>query len=87
MIRSANLGYPRFGASRELKKALEAYWRGRIDQSEFLGACRQLRQHNWRLQQQAHIDFIPSNDFSFYDHVLDMIATVGAVPKRYRWNG
>ena len=87
MIRSANLGYPRFGASRELKKALEAYWRGRIDQSEFLGACRQLRQHNWHLQQQAHIDFIPSNDFSFYDHVLDMIAAIGAVPERYHWNG
>jgi 5-methyltetrahydropteroyltriglutamate--homocysteine methyltransferase len=87
MVRTANLGYPRFGRKRELKRALESYWRGKIDQEAFLKVCAELRQETWRMQHEAGIDFIPSNDFSAYDQVLDMIATVGAVPSRYNWSG
>lgn len=79
-----NLGYPRIGSRRELKKACEAYWTGKISQSELLETGRQIRLHNWQLQQQAGIDLIPSNDFSLYDHVLDLSLTVGAIPARYQ---
>ncbi|HAK75875.1 MAG TPA: 5-methyltetrahydropteroyltriglutamate--homocysteine S-methyltransferase [Runella sp.] len=79
-----NLGYPRIGSRRELKKACEAYWAGKISQSELLETGRQIRLHNWQLQQQAGIDLIPSNDFSLYDHVLDLSLTVGAIPARYQ---
>lgn len=79
-----NLGYPRIGSRRELKKACEAYWAGKISQSELLETGRQIRLHNWQLQQQAGIDLIPSNDFSLYDHVLDLSLTVGAIPTRYK---
>ena len=79
-----NLGYPRIGSRRELKKACEAYWAGKISQNELLETGRQIRLHNWQLQQQAGIDLIPSNDFSLYDHVLDLSLTVGAIPARYQ---
>jgi 5-methyltetrahydropteroyltriglutamate--homocysteine methyltransferase len=78
-----NLGYPRIGSHRELKKACEQYWSGQISYEQLLTAGRQLRRQNWLLQQQAGIDLIPSNDFSFYDQVLDMSLTVGAIPQRY----
>ncbi|MDW8299004.1 MAG: 5-methyltetrahydropteroyltriglutamate--homocysteine S-methyltransferase [Anaerolineae bacterium] len=79
----ANLGYPRFGVQRELKQALEGYWSGKIDQDGLLESTRQLRLAHWRLQQAAGIDVIPSNDFSLYDHVLDMAFALGAIPARY----
>ena len=79
-----NLGYPRIGSRRELKKSCEAYWAGKISQAELLETGRQLRLQNWQLQQQAGIDLIPSNDFSLYDHVLDLSLTVGAIPARYQ---
>jgi 5-methyltetrahydropteroyltriglutamate--homocysteine methyltransferase len=78
-----NLGYPRIGSQRELKKACEQYWAGQIPYQQLLATGRQLRQQHWQLQQQAGIDLIPSNDFSFYDQVLDMSLTVGAIPPRY----
>ena len=84
MILAANLGYPRLGANRELKRALEAFWAGKISVTDLLEAGRQLRLKHWRLQQAAGIDIIPSNDFSFYDHVLDLSCMIGAVPKRYQ---
>ncbi|MHC4588234.1 MAG: 5-methyltetrahydropteroyltriglutamate--homocysteine S-methyltransferase, partial [Planctomycetota bacterium] len=77
---SANLGFPRIGRSRELKRALEGYWSGKIDQPELESVGRQLRRDNWQLQRDAGIDHIPSNDFSYYDQVLDTCAMVGAVP-------
>jgi 5-methyltetrahydropteroyltriglutamate--homocysteine methyltransferase len=83
MALSATLGYPRFGAQRELKRALERYWSGKIDAPAFETACREIRRAHWQLQQSAGIDIIPSNDFSPYDHVLDLTALVGAVPERY----
>ncbi|MBI3440478.1 MAG: 5-methyltetrahydropteroyltriglutamate--homocysteine S-methyltransferase [Proteobacteria bacterium] len=87
MVLSANLGFPRIGAKRELKKALESYWAKEISQDELFKVAAELRQLHWRLQKDAGIDHIPSNDFTFYDHVLDMAVTVGAVPERYGWNG
>lgn len=78
-----NLGYPRIGTHRELKRACEQYWQGKIDVDELLKTGRELRAQSWMLQRNAGIDIIPSNDFSFYDHVLDMSMTVKAIPKRY----
>ncbi|QCR23934.1 5-methyltetrahydropteroyltriglutamate--homocysteine S-methyltransferase [Pontibacter sp. SGAir0037] len=78
-----NLGYPRVGAQRELKKACEQYWSGKISQQQLYQVKDQLLQQNWLLQQKAGIDLIPSNDFSFYDQVLDMSLTVGNIPARY----
>ena len=79
-----NLGYPRIGSNRELKKACEQYWLGKITAQELQQTGKNLRLANLKLQQQAGIDLIPSNDFSFYDQVLDLSLTVGAVPLRYR---
>ncbi|MCW5879203.1 MAG: 5-methyltetrahydropteroyltriglutamate--homocysteine S-methyltransferase [Anaerolineales bacterium] len=87
MTFTANLGTPRFGAKRELKTALESFWKGKLDEAGFLAACAELRRGNWQLQQDAGIDFIPSNDFSPYDQVLDTTAMVGVVPARYQWAG
>ncbi len=78
-----NLGYPRVGAGRELKKACEQYWAGSITQQQLSVTARQLQETHWRLQNEAGIDLIPCNDFSFYDQVLDMSLLLGAVPKRY----
>ncbi|MCH8152589.1 MAG: 5-methyltetrahydropteroyltriglutamate--homocysteine S-methyltransferase [Planctomycetes bacterium] len=86
MPAASNLGFPRIGPKRELKKALESYWSGACGLSELEAVGAELRKANWRLQRDAGIDHIPSNDFSFYDHVLDTCAMVGAVPDRYAWN-
>ncbi|WP_185204717.1 5-methyltetrahydropteroyltriglutamate--homocysteine S-methyltransferase [Chryseobacterium sp. C3] len=77
------LGYPRIGSNRELKKACEQYWSGKITLDELLDVGKNIRQNNWKLQQEAGIDLIPCNDFSFYDQVLDMTLTLGAIPERY----
>ncbi|PZR12092.1 MAG: 5-methyltetrahydropteroyltriglutamate--homocysteine S-methyltransferase, partial [Flavobacterium psychrophilum] len=78
-----NLGYPRIGSNRELKKACENYWAGKITLQELEQAAKNIRLANWKLQQEAGIDLIPSNDFSYYDQVLDLSLTLGAVPVRY----
>lgn len=78
-----NLGYPRIGSQRELKKASESYWSGKSTLKNLLTVGRNIRQENWQLQKKAGIDLIPSNDFSFYDQVLDMSLTVNAIPERY----
>jgi 5-methyltetrahydropteroyltriglutamate--homocysteine methyltransferase len=78
-----NLGFPRIGPGRELKKALEAYWSGEIGEDQLTAVGRTLREAHWHLQAQADLDLIPVNDFSFYDHVLDMSALLGAVPERF----
>lgn len=87
MVQAMNLGYPRIGAQRELKKVLERFWSGQITETELLERTRALRRQRWLLQRQAGLTCIPSNDFSLYDHVLDTIALVGAIPRRYQWNG
>ncbi len=84
MAIAANLGYPRIGPDRELKHATEAYWAGDASLEELRATGAELRRRNWRQQQAAGIDHVPSNDFSFYDHVLDTAALLGVVPDRYR---
>ncbi len=86
MALSTNLGYPRIGRDRELKRATEAHWAGRLSADDLLAEAARLRLDQWATQRAAGIDHIPSNAFSLYDHVLDMTALVGAVPERYAWN-
>ena len=78
-----NLGYPRVGAHRELKKASEQYWAGKTSREELVAVARNIREQNWKLQQDAGIDLIPCNDFSFYDQVLDTSLMLGVIPQRY----
>lgn len=78
-----NLGYPRMGSQRQLKKACEQYWQGLIPRSELFMTAKRLQEEHWQVQQEAGIDLIPCNDFSFYDQVLDMTLLLGAVPDRY----
>jgi 5-methyltetrahydropteroyltriglutamate--homocysteine methyltransferase len=78
-----NLGYPRIGSQRELKKASEKYWAGTLNAAELHQAGTRIRQQNWQLQQAAGLDLIPCHDFSYYDHVLDMSMLVGNIPARY----
>lgn len=82
-MKTNNLGYPRIGSNRELKKASELYWAGKISADELLEVGKNIRATNWQLQAQSGIDLIPSNDFSFYDQVLDLTLALGAIPKRY----
>jgi len=87
MATTFNLGYPRIGPRRELKSALEAYWKGSLGIDELRQTAATIRAANWVTQRDAGIDLIPSNDFSLYDQVLDTIALAGAVPPRYGWQG
>ncbi|MEJ1972395.1 MAG: hypothetical protein WDM96_08030 [Lacunisphaera sp.] len=82
-----NLGFPRIGEKRELKKAVEAYWQGRTNLETLKQTGRDLRLRHWQVQKAAGIDLIPVNDFSFYDHVLDTSCLVGNVPPRFAWDG
>ncbi|MFT4175858.1 MAG: 5-methyltetrahydropteroyltriglutamate--homocysteine S-methyltransferase [Luteolibacter sp.] len=86
-ITTHNLGYPRIGERRELKKATELYWKGALSREELEATGRILRERNWRKQAAAGIDLIPCNDFSFYDQVLDTTCLVGNVPARFGWKG
>lgn len=89
MVSATTLGYPRIGPHRELKKALEQYWKGQSTKAVLDATARDLREANWTLQKAQGIDLIPSNDFSYYDLVLDTSILVGAVPARYNdfWDG
>lgn len=87
MAIATNLGFPRIGSQRELKRAVEKFWSGKIDEAELSSVCHELRAAHWKQQQAAGITQIPSNDFSLYDQVLDTAALVGAVPKRFEWSG
>jgi 5-methyltetrahydropteroyltriglutamate--homocysteine methyltransferase len=86
-ILTHNLGYPRMGALRQLKKSLEAYWSGRETEADLHRTAAGLRKMHWSQQEEAGIDLIPSNDFSYYDQVLDTSVMVGAVPERFGWKG
>ncbi len=87
IIRIHSLGYPRIGEQRELKKSTEAFWHGNMTLTELERAGAELRALNWRKQSNAGLDFVPCNDFSFYDHMLDTTCMVGNVPRRFGWNG
>lgn len=82
MVTTHNLGFPRIGRKRELKSALESYWKGQVTRDELKLVGTQLRQQNWA--DQAVVDLVPVGDFSFYDHVLDMSFTLGNLPARVR---
>lgn len=83
MVQSAVLGFPRIGAFRELKKNTEAYWSGKVTAEQLLAVGREIRSTNWKLQKEAGVDIIPSNDFSFYDQVLDLAVLFNVIPERY----
>ncbi|WP_111747957.1 5-methyltetrahydropteroyltriglutamate--homocysteine S-methyltransferase [Salinisphaera orenii] len=87
MTIAQNLGFPRIGERRELKKATEAYWKGDLDRKGLESTGTELRQSNWEKQKAAGVDLIPSNDFSYYDQVLDMMCLVGNIPERFGWSG
>ncbi|WP_159738399.1 5-methyltetrahydropteroyltriglutamate--homocysteine S-methyltransferase [Vibrio atypicus] len=78
------LGYPRIGEKRELKFALEKYWRGEIDQAQLKSIGAQLRGNNWNTQADAGLDFVTAGDFAWYDQVLTTTLLLGHVPKRHR---
>jgi 5-methyltetrahydropteroyltriglutamate--homocysteine methyltransferase len=83
-MKTNNLGYPRIGNQRQLKKASELYWEGKSSEQELQQAAKSIRLENWELQKNIGIDLIPSNDFSFYDQVLDTALLLGAIPERYQ---
>jgi 5-methyltetrahydropteroyltriglutamate--homocysteine methyltransferase len=80
VVTTHNLGFPRIGAQRELKFALEKYWKGQSSRDELMALGAQLRQRHW--QDQSALDLVPVGDFSFYDQVLDMSFALGNIPQR-----
>lgn len=82
-LRTNVLGLPRIGKRRELKKACEAFWAEKISKDELFSQAKALRKENWEKLKNEGIDLIPSNDFSFYDQILDLTLTLGAIPQRY----
>jgi 5-methyltetrahydropteroyltriglutamate--homocysteine methyltransferase len=82
MATTHNLGFPRIGARRELKFALEKYWKGESSRDDLQATAAQLRERHWK--DQARLSYVPAGDFSFYDQVLDMSFTLGNLPERVR---
>lgn len=76
-------GYPRVGAKRELKFAVEAFWKGAKSEAELRQTAADIRQKNWATQIAAGADLLPVGDFSYYDHVLDTLCALGAIPARF----
>ena len=83
-MKSNILGYPRIGEKRELKKAIEKFWKGSISEEELSIVSSNIRQKNWKTQNELGIDLITSNDFSLYDQVLDMCIILGCIPERFQ---
>jgi len=80
------LGFPRIGARRELKMAVEAYWKKVLDQAALNETARDLRKRHWALQKAAGLDFVTVGDFAFYDHLHNVTALVSAAPKRFAFD-
>ncbi|MCA9834700.1 MAG: 5-methyltetrahydropteroyltriglutamate--homocysteine S-methyltransferase [Thermomicrobiales bacterium] len=87
MALSTISGYPRIGGNRELKKALEQFWSGKITAADLQATAASIRATNLSTQRNAGIDIVPVNDFSLYDHMLDTSVLLGNVPARYGWSG
>ncbi|MBO4830331.1 MAG: 5-methyltetrahydropteroyltriglutamate--homocysteine S-methyltransferase [Fibrobacter sp.] len=83
-IKTSVIGFPRIGKNRELKFASEKFFKGDISEAELQKVAAEIRQYGWQKQKAAGIDFIPSNDFSFYDNVLDTAFLLNVVPERYK---
>ncbi len=86
-VKTSNLGYPRIGEQREWKKALEAFWKGSISEEQLHKEMKMIRLHHLKKQKDFGVDYIPVNDFTYYDHVLDTAAMFGIVPKRFNHTG
>lgn len=84
---SHTLGFPRMGAHRELKFALEKHWKGEIDATELEEAGAALRARHWAVQREAGLDFVTVGDFAFYDHVANHIQLLGCEPARFGFRG
>ncbi|MFE7608883.1 5-methyltetrahydropteroyltriglutamate--homocysteine S-methyltransferase [Streptomyces celluloflavus] len=82
--RATVYGYPRQGRNRELKKAIEGYWKGRVTADALEATAAGLRGANWQQLAEAGVHEVPTGDFSYYDHVLDTTVMVGAIPERHR---
>ena len=78
------LGFPRIGKHRELKKALEGYWSGRISESELCDTAARLKRQNWKIQHDSGLSCVTVGDFSLYDHILDMTMALGLIPRRFQ---
>src|SRR5882762_6926494 len=83
MTIASNLGFPPLGAARELKRATEGYWGGKISREQLLATGAELRRRHWQLQRDLGLGRIPANHFSFYDRMLDTCAMDGADPQRH----
>ncbi|MBZ4665207.1 5-methyltetrahydropteroyltriglutamate--homocysteine S-methyltransferase [Mahella sp.] len=83
-MKTAVIGYPRIGALRELKFAVERYFRKDLPKEELQAIASELREEHWKIQKNNEIDFITSNDFSFYDNLLDTAVLLNIVPNRYK---
>ena len=84
MTRAHTLGFPRIGAKRELKFALESYWRGETTQAELVAVGKSLRERHWQAQRTAGVNLLPVGDFAWYDQVLGTSLLLGNVPPRHR---
>ncbi|KAJ7638952.1 cobalamin-independent synthase [Roridomyces roridus] len=87
MVASSVLGFPRIGANREVKKAVEAYWAGKISAEDLTKAAADVKKTSWQSIKERGVDFVPSGEFSLYDHVLDHSAAFNVIPKRYVGHG
>ena len=79
----SNLGYPRIGLNREWKRAIESFWNGKLPEMEFVSKMTEIRLSHLRHQKELGVNLVPVNDFTYYDHVLDMAVMFGIIPKRY----
>lgn len=84
MVVAHSLGFPRIGKDRELKKALESYWKGELDEAGLQAVGRELRAAHWQLQAEAGLDLLPVGDFAWYDGVLAHSLMFGVIPERFR---
>jgi len=87
MALAHNLGFPRIGRDRELKKAQEAFWKGELDEAGLRAVGRELRAAHWQVQKSAGIELLPVGDFAWYDQVLTHSLTFGVIPERFRAHG
>lgn len=87
MALAHNLGFPRIGRDRELKKAQEAFWKGELDEAGLRAVGRELRAAHWQVQKNAGIELLPVGDFAWYDQVLTHSLTFGVIPERFRAHG
>ena len=83
-MRTSIIGHPRVGSLRELKFATEKYFRREISEEQLQNVAKEIRKNAWIAQKNSGLDFIPSNDFSFYDHMLDTAVLFNIIPERYK---